>query len=323
MVCAAATAAVLVALLGGCSGGGGAVPADPDGGYLADQATVALVCLRWLPVLFPEVLHGQGDGCQPTDPEVTPNPDGTLNLRYRRSDCAEVQWVMDPTFLSGHAVVLYPDGGRETQAFELTPQPDGSAEVTEQRTFPDGARAETTITVAPWTAGDDPLLNTQQGRLFLPDGRTMDFRRQEYMKRSELSVDAHEGWTFDVQTPNVPGQTLPDLAATATGSLSHSPEALTFALEATSPAAGFWDIMRVQTPSGLSGLFQLDDALKGRGTVREREQVAITLSWDVAGRVRATYADGRTASGAPSAAARDFLVDQWLWRLGEFGPSPR
>ncbi|MCD6350735.1 MAG: hypothetical protein J7M26_01340 [Armatimonadetes bacterium] len=312
-------------LVAGCSGGGGAGKvANPQGDYLSHQATVAALCLRWLPVLFPDSIPRSNLGvCQATPPQQTVKPDGTITLTYQRSDCAQVTWTLTPDFLKGDGEIHYPDGGVETQHFETTIAPDGTATVQDERHFPDGAWCLSTVTLPPWGGGADPLLNAQQGQFHLPDGRRMDFQMEGYMKHMALAVDGHEGWTFALQAPAKPGEAKPDLSGQASGSLRGSPEALTFALEDSDRAGECWDTMRVNTPEGLSGLFQLDPFLRGKGTVRRKGQIVMTLSWDRGGRVKATYADGAGASNNPSAAARDFLVNQWIYKLGQFGPSPR
>lgn len=314
----------VVAVLSGCSGGGANFVrrAIEGADYLADQATVAALLIHWLPVVFPAAYREAPNDCQPTEPEYNQNPDGTWTVTYRRSDCAEAEWQISADWMTMEGVIRYPDGSEDRERVEGVFEPDGTMrfQITDQ--FASGATAQSVLVMPPPSNDPGAPTSIRQGWFALPGGRRMDFTLTAFAARRELMVDGHEGWHLRLAAPAQVFQDLPDISQPAAGALSGSGDRLTFVLESDG-AADFWNILRVRTPDGIDGVFTLDRALRGRGTVRRDAEIVMTLVWNEDGTVRATYADGRRDVQQPSAAARDFLVDRWMWSLAEYGPSPR
>jgi len=84
-----------------------------------------------------------------------------------------------------------------------------------------------------------------------------------------------------------------------------------------------WDQWRSTTPGGFSGTYRLGDQFTGYGEVLQGGEALGPLSWTGEGLATFTRTGGGELTGRPSAAALDFIVDQWIHKLGEFGPSPR
>jgi hypothetical protein len=137
-----------------------------------------------------------------------------------------------------------------------------------------------------------------------------------------LSVDAHEGWVYSLTAPTQQSLDLPDTTKPATGTFTRGTQVTSFTLPAN-PGGAQWNAMTLTAPGGITSAYALTLPLTGTGTVKQAGQILMTVQWGGSGAVTATMADGRSEVGEPSGAARDFLIDRWLWALADAGPNPR
>jgi hypothetical protein len=316
--------AALAALLAGCSGGGRDMSAQVTtaGTFLGDQATIAAMNIQWFTVLFPSVMHAAGSG-SPEDIEFTTNPDGSIHWVFRDSDGTVETWDISADGSSQTGVINLPGGGvtHSTLVIEQLPGPIGRT--TEDDTNSDGSRLHRVSLSTPVPPGDpDPVQNSQTGALTLADGRAMDFTMTQHLLDDELTVNGHEGWSYQLNLPTQSAEELPDTLKAGVGSLTRGTTVTSFTF-AANPGGQQWLAMSLTAPGGIAGTYQLDPAMTGRGTVKQSGQLLMTAQWGSTGAVTATLADGLSQVGQPSAAARDFLIDKWLWDLSAFGPNPR
>jgi hypothetical protein len=311
-------------LLTGCSGGGRDVTAQvaPAGTFLSDQSTVAALNMAWFSYLFPGCFRATSGGCVPNDPGPVENPDGTFTWHFTDSDCSDQTWSISADGGTSDGRIVFPGGGVETVHSVTTSAPGGTSTITQSSTFPDGSQLTSVIQLAPFSTDPDRLLNGQIGTMTTPAGRRLDFTANRYVSHYQISADGHEGWTYSLTAPTTGAIDVPDTTRAATGSLSRGAEVLQFTLPA-SPGQTQWKTMTVTAPGGISGAYNLGVTLTGTGTVKQSGQILMTAQWGGDGLITATMADGHSEVGQPSGAAQDFLVDRWLWALGDFGPNPR
>jgi len=317
---------VVVLSLAGCGGGGAGTPqVKTASSYLDDQATLSALLVHWLPVVFSGSYREDYVPQCPVEEWLNETYwEGAVlvtHRRWRQSDCGEAEVFQRdyPDGLSSiEETILYPDGTRfvMTQTQEWSTSPNGVIAHT-QITFRSGARMASVMTIF-WDPGMP--MNTEEGTLSLPDGRRMQFERTRWGDREDLEITSAEGWHLTASFPCLGVLQEPDTSKAATGSLV-SPRATTdFSLTGDGEA---WT--NLSTSSGdISGTFLVGRGpVEGRGTVWVNGETLATLSWDDEGVLRVSYADGTSAAYTPSAAARDFMIDRWLWQLGEYGPNPR
>lgn len=320
---ACVAAAVVALVLAGCSGGGRDVAAQvqPAGSFPTDQATLATLNMTWLPVLFPTVFRVGGGGSPTVDDPVT-NPDGSTDWHFVDSDGSVEDWHASEDGTSGTGHIVHPGGGVQTVTMATVFNPDDSFTVAEHRVFPDGSRLDRDYFCPAWSPDLDRLFNSQTGVMTLADGRHMDLKMWQYGLHFVLQVDGHEGWIYEVTAPTLQSMEVPDTSRPATGLLTRGAVVTQFTLPAN-PGLAQWRSMTLTAPGGYSGTYQLDPALTGQGTVKQNGALLMSVQWGSTGAVAETFADGLSQISQPSAAARDFLIDKWLWALGQSGPNPR
>jgi hypothetical protein len=277
--------------------------------------------MEWLPVLFPG-FFSVGGGGKPTDPVYTNNPDGSQTETYTDSDGTQETWLIAADYSTMTDRLVHPGGGVETQTYILVFNDDGSFDMTETATYPDGSRLDRSLHAPSGTPPGDRLENSQVGKFTLSSGKVLDFTLGQYLLHYALHVDGHEGWTYDLTAPNKAGHEWVDPSRPATGTFTRGTQVTSFALPAN-PAGTLWRNMTLTAPGGITGTYALAAVLTGTGTVMQSSQLLMSVTWGSDGNVAATYADGHSQIGQPSAAARDFLIDKWLWDLASFGPNPR
>jgi hypothetical protein len=168
----------------------------------------------------------------------------------------------------------------------------------------------------------DRVLNTQTGTMTTPSGHVISFTCEAHVGRMLLTVDGHEGWVYALTAPMAQAIDLPDTTKPATGTFTRGTQVTSFTLPAN-PGGAQWNAMTLTAPGGITGTYALTLPLTGTGTVKQAGQILMTVQWGGSGAVTATMADGLSEVGEPSGAARDFLVDRWLWALADAGPNPR
>jgi hypothetical protein len=183
--------------------------------------------------------------------------------------------------------------------------------------FRNGVRLDTRLTMY----ASPPPMNSEEGVMTLADGRSLHYTTTRGFDSKELVVDAGAGGKLTIAMPTKSFLELPDPSKPATGTFETPAGKVTFTLTAAGGDA--WTQLETQEGT-LAGTFLLGRGpMTGKGTLRSGGEVAATLTWDSVGNLKGTFADGSTAEAQPSAAVRDFMLDRWLWVLGEYGPSPR
>lgn len=315
---------VMLVLAGGCGGGGvGSTKAKTASTYLDDQATLSALLVHWLPIVFSGAYREDYTPQCPVEELLfeTYWEDEVLvtHRRWRQSDCGVVE-VFQRDYPDGlyslDETIVYPDGTRYamTQTQEWA---DNAVLAHTQITFRNEARLSST-TIIYWEPGMP--MTDEEGTLTLPNGRRMQFQKTRWGEKDDLTLLSGEGWRFNASFPCQGLLQMPDTSRAAQGSLQTPRGTTDFTL--TGSGEG-WTTL--STSSGdITGSFVFGRGpISGQGTVRSGSQVTATVSWDAAGNLRATYADGTSAVYTPSAAARDFMIDRWLWQLGDYGPNPR
>jgi hypothetical protein len=217
---------------------------------------------------------------------------------------------------------VHRDGGVDTQTWTFTFNADGSADGTETATYAHGGRLTRSFHAPPYSDDPDHLGSSQTGTFTLASGEVLDFKAWIYGLHDVLQVDGHEGWTYNLTVPKLLALATPDTSRAGTGSLTRGTQVTSFALPAN-PGGERWQSLSLAAPSGITGAYTLDPVLTGQGTVKQSGQITMTVQWTAAGATNVTLADGQSEVGQASAAARDFLIDKWLWDLSAFGPNPR
>ncbi|MCX7597302.1 MAG: hypothetical protein N2512_00315 [Armatimonadetes bacterium] len=319
----AAFAAVLICVAG-CGGGGGAsTKAKTASTYLDDQATLSALLVHWLPIVFSAVYREDYVPQCPVEEllnEVYWEGEVLVtHKRWRQSDCgiAEVFQRDYPDGLySLDETIIYPDGTRWTLK-QTQEWGDNGIIAHIEITFRTGARLVSTL-IGYWDPGMPS--NAEEGTVRLPDGRSMAFQRTRWADQEDLTLSSADGWRLDASFPCQGVVQSPDTSRNAQGRLETNRGTTNFTLSGGDEA---WTTL--STTSGhITGSFVFGRGpITGQGTVWSNGQVMATISWDAKGMLRASYADGTSAAYTPSAAARDFMIDRWLWQLGDYGPTPR
>ncbi len=322
MVCVAVAVTLLVV---GCSGGGRDMRAQvaPAGTFLSDQATVLALNMAWLPVLFPTSFNPGAGTVDPVVNDPTENGDGTWTWLFVNSDGSSQTWTLSEDWMIADGRIVYVDGKVATVHMATTDNGDGTSTIDQTVDLPDGSHLVTRIKIEGPSSDPGRLLNSQAGTVTTASGATITFTAERYFTHYVLTAaDAHAGWVYTLTAPTNQALEKPDTSKAATGSLTRGTQVTSFALPAN-PGGQRWTAMTLSAPGGISGLYDLALALTGTGTVKQSGQILMTVQWGGDCLVTATLADGKSEVGEPSGAARDFLVDRWLWALGDFGPNPR
>ena len=311
-------------ILPGCSGGGRAFQSDTAlNAFVADQATAALFAKRWLRILYPAA-PTEAPQCDPDVGQLEPVPEGYI-WRFRNSDCSEGDYLLRSDG-SGEGTVTYPDGTRMTEKWDAPTSvgPDEQIQHNEL-TYRDGAQQKLTgwvnyATNASSEEGTFTLPPPQRGTLayswsldyYVNGLRTLELKPKD---KSRLTMQIREGNDVE-QGPaeNVPVQ-----------GTYHDPQgrALEFSLTRAPGLPLTWNQWHATTPAGLEATCRLGNQFVAYGEVREAGEALGLLSWTKDGAASLIQTGGGELTGQPSAAALDFIVDQWVQRLGQYGPNPR
>jgi len=102
-----------------------------------------------------------------------------------------------------------------------------------------------------------------------------------------------------------------------------SPAGRTMEFELTGNSDTRWQHWTLKAEDGTTGVFALDSALGGRGELRLGGRLQATLTWTPDGSGKLQPVGGGELQALPSAAARDFSIDQWIRGIAALGPTPR
>lgn len=317
--------AVLVAVTWvGCSGPGAPlVPGDLAAlNALAEDHLTALAFLQqWLPMLDPG--PPPTGTCGPNIAFLPPepgDPPGSWRYRITLSTCTVITGFSAADG-SGWEVAV-DTAGRERRIDWSAPVP-GNPFWTQQvdQTFYDGARMTYEI-------GDHPtspdLDHYKRGTLTLAGGATMQFDHDRNIHRDILTLTPGDGSLLNIEVPlgGVANQNFRPVYVTPAEGTYTSPSQAQIALTLTGPQGAGWEVVEVEAQDGTVGQFSLDDDLAGSGDFTKGADLLGIFRWDE--RAEGTLDPVGSASNAtgPSAAARDFALDQWIKHASDLGPSP-
>jgi hypothetical protein len=304
-------------LLAGCSGAG--APADENAGVRAlaqDNVDAAVTIANWMRSAYVEYL--QQVSTNTTHPE--PNR-RAVDIIY--VDGTTEHYEVDETTSRSVTTTNLPDGSsavHESRPLSL-PGIDDAAHYS--TIYSSGARVELDAI----SISTRPTIYEHRGTTTAPAGSTTRF----YFHRT-VSARKHDD-VVEVTLPsgakltlNVPlkvkylASDWPVYEKVTTGDFtSRRGDTLGFTLNGTTAEA--WDSLRVTASDGTTGSFTLGEGMSGSGELRKDGQVVAALTWDKNGNGEVSIVDA-TYDLAPSAAAQDFQMANWAYRVSLIGPTP-
>lgn len=319
---ALAFAGILAAVLfsAGCSGPG-VTAASVRGASVqeiaADHLSAVLLVKSWFKILYQKA--GEGGDCEPTF-NFEDLPDGSFRMWGTNSDCSEYDWTIHLDE-SGTGTLTSPDGSSVTMTWGVPVWVGGVVTQDVEEAYGDGARIAYTI-IADFDAPGTP--QTWDGTATLPDGRAMTFllnRVDEVEDRLTLALP--DGSELEVRVPLTwaPGAPFwPVFSKGANGTFTApSTNKLDFQLSAEGER---WDRWRFASSDGYEGAFTLGEDLDGSGQLTEGGRIVAALRWHATGLGTLDLLAAGSAEVTPSAAARDFQIDQWVATVAAMGPAP-
>ena len=314
-------AGIVVAVLcvGGCSGPGVTVQ-NVRGGTVqttaTDHVTAVLLVKSWFAIIYPKA--ADGDCGLDWDQEVL--PDGSVHVWGTNSDCSTFDFVQAPD-RSGSGARTCPDGRISTMTWTALSQDGSSATQGIQHALWDGTQLAYTWTMD-WTI-PEAAAQTYEGSATLADGRSMGFVLERTTRAEDhLALALADGSQLEVQVPVRTVQTVPCplFAEGAIGVFrSASGHELAFTLTGEQDR---WDRWQFTCTDGTWGDFALGEDFEGSGQLTHGERLAGALRWLPTGDGTLDLVAAASAEVVPSAAARDFQIEQWFANLAAMGPTP-
>lgn len=303
-----------VLLLGGCSGAGKSAD-DIRGASLhtlsADHLTTVVLATSWLQVLYPpDIGHAP-------PPDMAMMPDGSIRLTGITSDGASYEWFIYPDG-SSSGTFTRPDG----ISFESTADPVVFAGNTSREhvtnTYSNGLRMETTI-VSEYLPGN--TVSTWNGTAETAANTVMAFTlRRSAVENDELTLNLPDRSTLNMQVPfSGDGSTHPAMQRGAMGTfVSAHNRTLNFSVKGTTR----WDFWHMEAADGTQGRFTLGENMQGTGQLQQGNSLAGVLQWTQQGAGTLHLLGAGQEEVSPSAAARDFRINQWINNIAALGPTP-
>ncbi len=330
----------LVWVCSGCSGRG--APAEPRKltalRTAADSHVTSLLMIkRWSPILHTRTLAGKGS-CK-LDWQVLPpqpgDPLGAQRLAGTLSDCTTVEALilLDG---SGTQELHYPDGRWKTMTWSPVRE-DGP-----WRKMDLHERLEPAPVFIPmakegpwegveldyefgWLSGSPKNEQRWAGAATLADSRDMQFVLERNDERDHLELRPHDGSRLEVRVPLEPQPwTLwwPIFEQGAEGSYQDpAGNRQTFRLRGSADTR--WEEWSFAGEDGTVASFTIDEDFVGAGEVKMDGQLLGWLGWQSDGNGKLYPVGAGVLDAVPSAAARDFQVDQWIRNIAAMGPTPR
>ena len=325
---AASVAAFLLVLVVGCHlvgcSGPGAPTHSAEFGALEAVAHYHLTALlhvrRWFAILYPAA---GTDRCPTYARRIKPEPDdppGAMRMRMRLSDCTVID-VLQFADGSGTQVVTFADGQQKTVSWGVERREPGWVKQDVTEALWDGHRLAYEIGIS--TAGD-PLDRYERGVATLANSHAMQFRHARNLNRDAVKLRPDDGseLRFEVPLQSVNGAPFnPVYEAGATGTFTTA-GGYTHAFAVMGTEAGGWVTWAISAPDGITGRFALGTDLAGRGTLWDEGEVAALLTWSADGQGTLTPLGAADIPTTPSAAARDFRIDDWIRNVAALGPTP-
>ena len=322
----------LLSALSGCSGPGGPSEPQPVAEVRAaahHHLTALLLVKRWFCILHVrrEVSAAEPDAiarhCQTTWRFLRSkpgDPPGSKRWHGVMSDCAVVDALLLPDG-SGSRVMKLADGRETSMTFGPTWRDGSWVKQDLKETMWDGAVLEYECGFDTASSKDDQYT---RGKAVLPDGRTMQFDLERNHERDHLELQPDDGSRLGVTVPLtvVPGSAFwPIFTQGAEGVFQNGTgEEQAFRMWSSGPDE--WQLWDFTADSGIKGRFALGEGLEGTGTLTRDGALAAALRWGPTGQGSLEPVGAATAEVTPSAAARDFAIDEWFRNAAALGPTP-
>ncbi|MEN6404035.1 MAG: hypothetical protein ABFD94_18985 [Armatimonadia bacterium] len=308
-------AGLLPIILCGCSGSG-APAGDVEGASLqtlaADHLSAVITVAAWTKVFY---MPFSDPGLHQEDDPVT----GLIHI-YGTSpvDHAVFDYYVNPSDSSSHGTIKWPDGDEFRQTCTLVYSDDYTS-THEQiaNVYPNGAQLQYTVD----TQFGPPTVSEWAGTATLPRGRhlTLRMRKQSGVDHLALVFDDGSGLQMTVPVMLLPAGWTIAYADRARGTYRNaSGQSLSFGLTGTTR----WETMETTAADGTTGSFNLQQRMDGTGELRSGGTLAAALQWDAEGLGLLDITGASQIEVTPSAAARDFRIDQWTDHAVGLGPMP-
>jgi hypothetical protein len=315
--------ALLTALLAGCSGSGVSSP-QLSGATIRTTAsdhlsTIALLA-GWLKVLYYIVPPGPGF----TYNDEPTWPDGTYHCWGTNSDSSSFEYWQAADG-SGHGTLTWPGMSvTETYGVPTTVGDLFSQQATQAwstgLTLTILVEIDSSLPGAPQTWSGQATI---PGSTAVKSGTTMDYTLQHNLGQDHLTLHLPDGAVLDFTTPvtTVAGAAYwPQFATGATANYTGPNGTLTYHLRGAGDAG--WTHMSFTADGGFAGDFSVDANFVGSGQLTENGSVAGALNWNAAATGQLNLLGVGVEEVSPSAAARDFRLEQWSNQTALMGPMP-
>lgn len=322
-----AVVVLLVWLAGSCLAGCSGAGAPARSGRLTaleavagDHLTALLHVKRWFGILYPTPpARPCSTGATRLKPQPG-DPPGSMRMRLALSDCTKIE-VLQRKDGSGSQVVTFPDGRQKTVTWGVARREPGWVKQDVSEALWDGHRLDYEVGIS--TAGD-PYDRYERGTATLADGRTMGIRHDRNLNRDAVELRPDDGSQLQFETPlaSVGGKPFQPVHETGAAGTFTSPEGRRHAFAVRGASGDGWRTWDFSTDAGTTARLTLDADLAGSGTLSEDGEVAALLRWAADGRGTLTPLGAADIAITPSAAARDFRIDQWIHNVAALGPSP-
>jgi len=308
---AALLAGLLPFILCGCSGSG-APAGDVEGASLqtlaADNLSALTTIAGWVNVFYMEAAD--------VNIEVEEDPDtGVYRLYGTASDGAAFEYFINPDN-SSHGTITWPNGEVFTQTATANYSEDYSRSHEEiANAYPNGGRLEYTVDAEFGT----PTRSHWAGTATLPGGRHLALQMERVGRAPDEVVLSFTDGARLQMTVAKRRNGLIEYSQETTGTYRNARgQTLTFRLSGDTR----WNRLDIETPQGTTGSFTLGESMEGAGELRSNGEVAAGLRWDAAWSGMLAVVGASQVEVTPSAAARDFRIDQWTNHAVGLGPQP-
>jgi len=327
-----AIAGVLIwaALLGGCSGAGVPV-ADVRGDDLRamaeDHLSAVLLFRSWTNVLHRRMPQadaegtGTAQGCATAlDTEIL--GDGSTHMWGTNSDCSVFDYITTIDNITT-GFIEWPNGMR-MDGIWYAPGFDDTGTLASQHavvTFEDGTQLDYVHSVDMVTPLSPQIMDGSARRR---DGQEMDFWLSRTQNAEDhLIIDLPDGAQMEIRIPlqAMPGTLYwPVFEAGATGTYANGAgPPLDFEVRGEDDE---WNMWRFEAGDGTVGTFAVGEEFGGTGQLLQGDNPIAGLRWDAPTTGTLDIVAATTWQVSPSAAARDFQVDQWIANAIALNPTP-
>ncbi|MEN6549295.1 MAG: hypothetical protein ABFE07_24885, partial [Armatimonadia bacterium] len=276
--------------------------------HLSAVTTVAAwTAVFYMPLSFPDL-------DQDFDPAT-----GIFHLCGTASDGARLDYYIASSYDNAcHGTIRWRDGSEFRQTSTVVYGNDYTTAHEEMtNTYPNGAQLHFTVD----TDFGPPTVSEWVGTATLTGGRRMGLRMEKQSTHDDLSLLFGDGSRLQLNVPLIDapqGWTIA-YADKACGTYRNaSGQSLSFRLTGTTR----WETMETTAADGTTGSFSLQQQMAGTGELRSGGTLAAALQWDAEGLGLLDLTGASQIEVTPSAAARDFRIDQWTNHAVGLGPMP-